>query len=172
VESWLDENTYIATSDWNQDVRFVMYAVPSAPATDIKTPVNQMFGDHISLQGYTLANDELAPGDIVQITLFWQTDTKLDKRYKVFLHLLDENGQLVAQRDSEPGSALKPTTIWEPNEPITDNHGILIPADLPPGRYILSLGLYDIADPNSRLPIQTGNGQLDALTLQTIVITE
>jgi hypothetical protein len=172
IESWLDENTYIATSDWNQDVRFVMYAVPSAPATEIEVPVNQTFGDHISLQGYTLANDELAPGDIVQITLFWQTDTKLDKRYKVFLHLLDENGQLVAQRDSEPGSTLKPTTIWEPNEPITDNHGILIPADLPPGRYILSLGLYDIADPNSRLPIQTENGQLDALTLQTIVITE
>ena len=113
-----------------------------------------------------------APGDILQLALFWHTDASIDQRYKVFLHLLDENGQLVAQRDSEPGSTLKPTTIWQPGEPITDNHGLLIPSDLPPGSYTLTLGLYDIADPNIRLPIQTENGQLDALTLQTIGITE
>lgn len=172
VESWLDENTYIATSEWNQDVRFVVYAVPSAPATEIKVPVALHFGDHIVLQGYTLANNELAPGDILQITLFWETVSKLDQRYKVFLHLLDENGQLVAQRDSEPGSTLKPTTIWEPGKPITDNHGLLIPADLAPGNYTLSLGLYDIADPGIRLPIQTEGGILDALPIETIIVTQ
>ena len=172
VESWLDEHTFKATSDWDQDVRFVVYAVPSEPAADMKVPVDLPFGDLISLQGYTLANNELVPGDILQITLFWQTDSKLDQRYKVFLHLLDETGQLVAQRDSEPGSTLKPTNIWEPDERITDNHGILIPADSLPGSYTLSLGLYDVADPGARLPVQTENGQLDALTLQTIVITK
>jgi hypothetical protein len=172
IESWLDENTYKATSDWYQDVRFVMYAVPDEPAAEMESPVDLNFGNHITLQGYTLANDELTPGDILQLTLFWETNSQLEQRYKVFLHLLDENGQLVAQRDSEPGGALKPTHIWKPGEVITDNHGILIPSDLPPGRYTLSLGLYDFADPNTRLPIQTENGDLDALPIETILVIE
>ncbi len=172
VESWLDENSYKAASDWYQDVRFVIYAVPSAPATEMETPLTLRFGDAISLQGYTLAQKELAPGDILQITLFWQTAVPLTQRYKVFLHLLDENGQLVTQHDSEPGGALKPTHTWPSNEIIRDNHGLLLPVDLAPGRYTLILGLYDIADPEDRLPIETENGRLDALPLETIVVTE
>ena len=82
VESWLDEHTFVATSDWNQDVRFVVYAVPSAPATDMAVPLNLPFGDHIALQGYTLANTELAPGDIAQITLFWQPTPPLNNVIK------------------------------------------------------------------------------------------
>lgn len=170
VESWLDEHAYTATSDWSQDVRFVVYAVPAEPATEMEVPVALNFGDHISLQGYTLANTELAPSDILQLTLFWQTNRKLEQRYKVFLHLLDENGELVAQRDSEPGSALKPTTIWQPAETITDNHGLLLPADLSPGKYTLVLGLYDIADPDTRLPVHTEQALLDKLTLETIIV--
>jgi len=172
VESWLDENTYKATSDWSQDVRFVVYAVPSAPATEIAVPTSFNFGDSISLAGYTLAENELIPGEILQITLFWQTITELEQRYKVFLHLLDENGQLVAQRDSEPGSTLKPTNNWKLDETITDNHGVLIPADLLPGKYTLSLGLYDIADPGMRLPIKTEDSIQDTLPIESIIITE
>lgn len=172
VERWLDENGFKATERWEQDVRFVVYAVPAALTDEMETAVSQPFGDHISLQGYTLAGRQLAPGDILQIALFWQTDASLDQRYKVFLHLLAENGQLVAQRDSEPGGALKPTTIWQPGETINDNHGLLIPPDLPPGSYTLILGLYDLADPNARLPIHTQTGALDALPLETITITE
>jgi mannosyltransferase len=172
MESWLDENTYKATSDWSQDVRFVMYAVSSGPAAELKTPVALRFGDHISFEGYTLAQSELSPGDILQLTLFWQTDVPLPERYKVFLHLLDANGQLVAQRDSEPGGTLKPTNTWLPNETILDNHGLLIPTDLLPGKYTLVLGLYDIADPDTRLPIQTPDGSVDALLVETITITE
>jgi len=171
IESWLDENTYKATSEWSKDVRFVIYAVPSASATEMETSATINFGEHILLDGYTLAESELAPGDILQLTLFWRTDEELAQRYKVFLHLLDENGQLVAQRDSEPGSTLNPTNTWHSDETILDNHGLLIPADLSPGSYTLTLGLYDIADPSIRLPVQMPDGTLDALPLEPILIT-
>ncbi|PID85064.1 MAG: hypothetical protein CSB13_09990 [Chloroflexi bacterium] len=172
IEKWLDENTYKATSVWSQDVRFVVYAVPSAPATEIETPTQIKFGDHISLSGYTLAETELAPGDILQLSLFWLTDAALEQRYKVFLHVLDENGQLVTQRDSEPGSTLKPTTIWKPDETIIDNHGVLIPTDLPPGHYTLNLGMYDFADPDIRLPIDEGGVLREVVPLGTITVGE
>ncbi len=172
IERWLDENTYKATSDWSQDVRFVVYAVPSVPATEIETPTDLHFGEHISLNGYTLTETELAPGDILQLTLFWQTDAELEQRYKVFLHVLDENGQLVTQRDSEPGSTLKPTTIWKPGEIVIDNHGVLIPADLPSGQYTLNLGMYDFVDPAVRLPIDEGGVLRDVISLKTITVVE
>ena len=76
------------------------------------------------------------------------------------------------QRDSEPGGTLKPTNTWNPNETIIDNHGLLIPSDLPAGSYTLTLGLYDIANPNTRLPIQTENDLLDRLPIETIMVTK
>ncbi len=170
VERWLDANTFKAVDEWVGDVRFVVYAVPSTPATDMNTPLNLRFGDSITLLGYTLAETNLAPGDIVQITLFWQTDTPLETRYKVFLHLVDANGQLVNQRDSEPGGGLALTTTWTSGETVLDNHGVLIPANAPPGEYTLLLGLYDLTDPSSRLPIQTAGEMRDSFLLTTIQI--
>ena len=145
VERWLDEHTFKATDEWVKDVRFVVYAVPAEPAAAMETAVSIPFGPSITLQGYTLGQTTLAPGDIAQVTLFWQTAVPLAARYKIFLHLVDETGNLVAQRDSEPGGNLKPTTIWPPGEVISDHHGLLLPADLPPGEYTLLLGLYDDA---------------------------
>ncbi len=170
VERWLDEHAFKATDEWVGDVRFVTYAVPPEPAAAMATAVNLPFGDAITLNGYTLASDKLAPGDIVQVTLFWATAVPLQTRYKIFLHLVNENGELIAQRDSEPGGGLNLTTTWEPGKIITDNHGILIPAGTPNGRYQLRLGLYDLTDPNARLPIQTGAGRIDAYSIATISV--
>ncbi|MBK8984531.1 MAG: hypothetical protein IPM39_00380 [Chloroflexi bacterium] len=170
VERWLDEHTFKATEEWVKDVRFAVYAVPDAPATEMETLAAIPFGSAITLQGYTLGETTLAPGEIAQVTLFWQTAVPLAQRYKVFLHLVGEDGPPVAQRDSEPGGALKPTTIWPPGETISDNHGLLIPADLPPGSYTLLLGLYDLADPTARLPVAAETAVNNALPLAQITV--
>ncbi len=167
VERWLDEHAFKATDEWYKDVRFVTYAVPDAAAAEMETETAVSFGPHISLNGFTLNNTTLQPGDIIQVTLFWQTDAPLEQRYKVFLHLLNASGQLVAQRDSEPGGGLNLTTIWRSGEVVVDNHGILIPPGTPPGPYTLLLGLYDVADPTARLSLQNGE---DALPLAQIEI--
>lgn len=170
IERWLDVHAFKARDEWVGDVRFVVYSVPPEPATEMDTAVAIPFGAAITLVGYTRNKTDLRPGDIVPVTLFWQTAVPLDKRYKVFLHLVGPDGQLVAQRDSEPGGGLNLTTIWSPGETVIDNHGLLLPADLPPGRYTLLLGLYDIADPAARLPILTPTGETDAFPLAEITV--
>ncbi len=165
VERWLDEHAFKATDEWLGDVRFVTYALPDEAATEMETAVYTPFGDHITLNGYTLNSEQFQPGDIVQVTLFWETAVSLSQRYKIFLHLVDTSGQPIAQRDSEPGGGLNLTTIWQPNEVISDNHGLLIPTNTPPGQYRVLLGLYDITDPTIRLPIITNEGVQDAITL-------
>lgn len=153
VERWLDANCFKAVDEWVGDVRLVMYAVPGGAAAMMQTPLNLPFGSQITLLGYTLNHSTLHPGDIITLTLFWQTENPLTERYKIFLHLVDSHGQLITQRDSEPGGGLALTTIWPPGQPISDNHGLLIPADLPAGQYTLLLGLYDLTNPALRLPI-------------------
>ena len=171
IERWLDAHAFKATDEWFKDVRFVTYAIPSTAATTMETELGFAVGDEgIMLNGFTLANDELSPSDIIEVTLFWETAVSLQNRNKIFVHLLDANGQLVAQRDSEPGGGLALTTTWQPNEVVIDNHGILIPNDLPAGEYTLMVGMYDIADPAIRLPIQTKNGEMDAYPLATITL--
>ena len=172
IERWLDAHAFKATDEWYGDVRFVTYAIPSAPATEMATAVNIPFGDSITLNGYTLGETTLQPGDIVEVTLFWQTAVSLEDRYKVFLHLLDANGNLVSQRDSEPGGGLALTTTWQPGEVVLDNHGLLIPSGLPPGEYQLTLGLYDLADPDSRLPITVSENITDSFSLALVTVGE
>ena len=168
VERWLDANAFKATDEWVGDVRFVTYAVPEAPATEMETSLGILFGEAITLQGYTLNQVESwQPGEIVQLTLFWQTAVPLETRYKIFLHIVDEAGRIVAQRDSEPGGGLAITTEWELGAVVVDNHGILLPPTLENGRYALRMGLYDAFNPNDRLLIQLDGTIQDSLLITT-----
>ena len=172
VESWLEENTFKALDEWVGDVRFVTYAVEAGSIRERIEELNLSFGDHIQLQSASLGPTELFPGEILPITLRWLTEITLEKRYKIFIHLVNDDGQIAAQRDSEPGGGLAITSKWSPGELIDDNHGLLIPVELSPGSYQLLIGLYDIADPTARLMIQSGSGTLDAYPLTSITIKE
>jgi hypothetical protein len=100
------------------------------------------FGDAIHLRGYTLSGDTLAPGDILQLALFWQAEIPLGTRYKVFVHVLSANEDIAAQVDREPGGGLVPTTIWQPGQMVVDRYGLTIPSNAAPGRYRIAIGLY------------------------------
>ncbi len=150
VEGWLDGNAHKALDSWYGKVRLVAYAVPgqtsSVPAQDLGMPLHSPeTGDEIVLLGYSLVDNQLAAGDIAQITLFWQADETPSQRYKVFLHVLDDGGQIVGQRDAEPGGGAQLTTLWEPGEVVADNHGVHIHPATPPGAYDVTVGLYNAA---------------------------
>jgi hypothetical protein len=137
------------------------------------------FGPAITLQSVALNATTRRTGELIAAAFVWQTDRKLTLRYKVFLHLYNDAGALVAQRDAEPNNYLAPTDGWSPDQPVTDFHGIVIPPTLAPGRYRLVVGLYDSADPQVRLPITvaepaagTGSAtRTDTLLLATITVT-
>jgi 4-amino-4-deoxy-L-arabinose transferase-like glycosyltransferase len=165
VEKTLSEQTFEVRSSWFGDVRFVQYATPPATFTALDLPPTR-FGDAITLSSAAISTNTPQAGDVLAISLTWQTDAPLTKRYKVFLHLVRPDGRLAAQRDSEPANYLQPTTTWQPNTPVIDAHGLLIPPTLPAGDYALIVGWYDADDPAARLPVGDG----DTLTLATISV--
>jgi mannosyltransferase len=167
VETALDENVFQAGVDtWYGDVRFARYETPAAlPGLFLS---GAQFGDHIALKGYALNARIVPAGDVLQVRLDWTTDAPLNNTYKVFVQLLNSDGVLVTQRDSEPGGGSQPTMSWTPGETVTDLHGLAIPPDLSLGRYTLIVGLYDRDDASARLPV---NGS-DYLELGQIVVEE
>ena len=115
-----------------------------------QSPRQANFEDEINLLGADLAPDPVPPGDILQVTLYWQALAEMDIGYTAFVHLLDANGEMVAGHDSEPVAGTRPTNGWVPGEFVTDRHDITIPADLPQGQYVIEVGLYDAGA--ARLP--------------------
>ena len=172
VERWLNENAFKAREEWISDVRFITYGVPAEVAKDMETSTSLPFGEHIELQGYILDSNRAVPGEILHLQLFWQTGEELKDRYKVFLHLVDEDGQIIAQRDSEPGGGLAITNTWPPGEMIVDSHGLMIPLGTQPGMYRLLLGLYDVTNPAARLPIELDGAAVDAFTVASITVRD
>jgi len=147
------------------------------------------FGDVLALLGDSVerpagAGSLLAPGQTITVTLLWQARQSVVKRqhallpetvgmmalqradYTVFVHLLDRAGKRWAQHDAQPLGNLYPTSRWAAGEMVRDSHPLSLPADLPPGRYFLWVGLYQPAT-GERLPVSTGG---DSLLLATLLV--
>ena len=109
------------------------------------------FGDQIGLLGYNASGETFAPGDTLDLTLYWQAQRALEIDYQVFVHLLDSEGNLVAQSDKlNPGEF--PTRRWPLDRYVPDEHRVALPDDLPPGGYTVTTGLWVQSD-GWRLPV-------------------
>jgi hypothetical protein len=119
------------------------------------------FGQTIQLKGYKIDLRRLKAEQTIQIDLRWRALATPDRDYTVFIHLLDEMGNLVAGNDSPPLAGRYPTTIWTPGEEIADPHRLSIPGHIAPGQYHLAMGLY-YQPTGERLALQLPNGQADS----------
>ena len=106
-----------------------------------------------------LAGYELKPADqTLNLNLYWQTQTPLTTRYKVFAQLLAADNTVIAQSDNFPAEGQRPTTGWLPGEIIADPHTLAIANDPVPGSYRLIAGLYNPLT-GQRLSLVNDRGQ-------------
>jgi 4-amino-4-deoxy-L-arabinose transferase-like glycosyltransferase len=77
------------------------------------------------------------------ITLLWKAAATPEEAYTVFVHLLDANGQVVAQDDAQPVGGSRPTTSWVSGEYLTDAHKLTFNRPDYRGLATLEIGLYD-----------------------------
>ncbi len=160
VEGWLDRRGYKTLDQWRGNVRLAVYQMPEGrPPDEETTDLDVRFGDAIALT--ELKGWDLTPsaGEVTQLQLNWRTLKPPDRRYKVFVQLLDARDQVIAQRDAEPVGGSRPTDSWQTGDEIVDNHGLLIPPGTPPGSYRRIIGLYD-AETMERLRLPDGSDHL------------
>jgi hypothetical protein len=87
--------------------------------------------------------------DKLRVDLWWSADSKLDKDYSVSVFVLNEAGQLVAQKDDFPFLNQRPTSSFQAGEVVYDPHTLELPspqAPLPAGKYTVAVKLYTYYD--------------------------
>jgi 4-amino-4-deoxy-L-arabinose transferase-like glycosyltransferase len=109
---------------------------------DVQRPLDAGFGDSFALRGYDVKPEHLRPGETLTLTLYWEETAKVERDYTVFVHVLNEKGELIVQQDQAPLNGNYPTSVWSTGEGIVDERALVLPADLLPGEYRLAVGLY------------------------------
>lgn len=128
------------------DHRALLFDLSPAPADH---PAGHRFGD-IRLKAYGAARS----AGSLRVTLEWSADAPLSGDYAWFVHLLDENGDILAQQDRAPLGGYAPTSGWQPSLAVTDRLAFL--GDFPAG-VRLRLGWVNPAT-GERLPAWDAGG--------------
>ena len=162
-EEWLCEHLFKATDDWYGDARIVRFG--TQPGAMPALPVNTAFESGIRLVTAGV-EPETTAGQVVAVELTWQVTRSPAADWQVFLQLLSDHGQLVAQHDSPPGGGYERSSTWSAGETIRDRHGLALPEDVPVGTYHLVAGLYDPVSGKREL---TDTGQ-DFVKLGTVAV--
>jgi 4-amino-4-deoxy-L-arabinose transferase-like glycosyltransferase len=102
----------------------------------------EIFGEVIALAGYELPEGPLQPGQTMVVKLFWHVLQTPPADYTVFVHVINDQGQLVTQFDRPPGGGTSPTTSWQPGQTLMDTYPVPIPVELPSGEYAVHVGMY------------------------------
>ncbi len=157
IQHWLDNRGYKTLDQWRGNVRLAVYVMPERrPADETVEAIDLRLGNDLTLVGYRGWKLSPTAGEVTQLQMLWWADRTPDRRYKVFLQLLDSRDQVIAQRDAEPAGESRPTTSWQAGEVVQDNHGLLIPPGTPPGTYRRIIGMYD-AETLERLKLPDGS---------------
>ena len=102
-------------------------------------------------------------GRPLHLTLRWLALAPPRQSQTVFIHLLDEAGRYVMGHDYTPLGGASPTYLWFPKwlpgQTFIDPYRLMLPADLPPGNYLLEVGLYGMTSLR-RLPVVDSAGNL------------
>jgi hypothetical protein len=177
IEEWRDRNVTYAlvpyqewqrTSTENLDITPLRVFPPSDVQRGSSTviaylnrptyPLNQQVGV-IHYKGYDRNTDRISAGDNLQLRFFWQADQSTRTANQLFVHVIADNDDIVAQLDTAPlFDARRSTDTWDnPDEvllsPVFD---ISIPVDVDPGTYRVISGFYD---PSSMARQIASNGE-------------
>jgi hypothetical protein len=166
AERWLAAHGFAGPERWFEGLRLIPYSFPAG--MNEARPFGRLFAE----AGITLmasAVEQVGDGDTAWINswLQWTATDSAAENYTIFVHLLNEEGELVAQHDGKPASGYAPTSTWGNGRPIDDRHQLLLPPDLPAGEYRLVAGLYNWQS-NERLPL--ADGSVDGVLLETLTI--
>jgi hypothetical protein len=125
----------------------------------------------VSLFGYKLDKTEVKAGETIEVALYWQAQKNMAEDYTIFVHVVDKEGTIWGQHDSQPVNGYYPTSFWDQDEIVKDKHALVVSESAPPGAYWIEVGMYRLAD-GQRLGIVDQDGQVldDKAPLSEIMV--
>jgi hypothetical protein len=151
------------------------HTLPEALALErLGTPVYGRFGmvgdPGVELRGWSLSGST-RPGDTPELRLIWQALGRQNRNWTVFLHLVDAQGQIVAEDNRPPLDDAFPMLQWVAGDWVEDRHAFALPANLAPGEYHLRVGLfYPRTDRRAGMYNQRGRLRGDYLEIGSLTV--
>ena len=143
-------------------------AIPHAHFTEFVSPpvlaaapVSAEFAVNVGLVTLDVPEQLFAPNAAVTVFSIWEASDTSYPPLKIFMHFVDAEGRLWAQHDGLDS----PARFWQPGDRIVQTHTFTIPADTPPGRYVLRIGLYD-RETLLLYPLRNGQDFYEAAIIQ------
>jgi hypothetical protein len=103
------------------------------------------------------------PGGTIDLTLTWRALAPIEESYTVFVHLIDHGNRVWAQHDYTPLGGAFPTHLWIPKwlpgQTVWDPYRLRLPDDIPPGEYLIEVGMYSMTG-QQRIPHFDTDGNL------------
>jgi hypothetical protein len=122
-----DVSPAVAREDqWDGELTLIGYSAAAAPPRE----------------AFESIAGELPTGTTVRLSLFWRVDQPIGQNYTVFVHLLSEDGRMLAQHDAWPADAHRPTSVLLPGDVVRDVHYLTIPETIP-ATAVVRVGLYE-----------------------------
>lgn len=144
-----------------EPARFTMES--ALPATMTRTELR--FGDAVRWIGFEVNNSRqrVAPGDLLDVTLYWQALQPITRDLSVFIKLFGPGDVELVGMDTYPGGGMYQTTRWRVGEIVADRYRLRLPQLVTltmPSLLRLDVGYYDFAIGvhDGMLPTYDGSG--------------
>jgi hypothetical protein len=171
VEQWLARNAYKANDAWYEDFRLLDYATPTQLLNSPLTPINMtLVGAGTSQITVSAArvSSLSQPGRVLPVEIYYRLADKNVDDLRWFVQLLRPEGYPVALLDTSPEDGYLPFSALPANTEVVERAGLLLPDNLPSGRYELIAGLYNPAQEGApRLRAADGS---DFVSIGSVVV--
>lgn len=107
--------------------------------------VGARFDDGIILEAVEAPLGALRVGETPRLALYWRADRVPTRDWTVFVHLVDDRGEVWGQLDAPPHCGDAPTSGWQRGRLLRDDAWLIPRRGIPPGAYRVVVGLYDPA---------------------------
>ncbi|MDH4207780.1 MAG: hypothetical protein OEV76_02805, partial [Anaerolineae bacterium] len=130
-------------------------------------------GGQVLLLGDSGRAGPVTAGEKLQLALYWRGLDKMGVDYTVFVHLLDADGQVVAQYDGQPLAGFYPTSFWDVGDVVRDELNLAVGPSVKAGEYELVVGMY-LLSTGDRLPVlnEAGDTVGDAVSLGEVTVVD
>ncbi len=139
-------------------------ALSDAQVAAISQRVDAVFfhpaGGQLKLLGYDAPVQAAYPGQTVPVTLYWEAVEPFMQDYSIFLHLVDGDDLIAAQRDALPGMGTLSTQWLKAGQRWAERRVLTLPETaFSPNQTVFEVGLYDF-NTGERLAVVDSGGQI------------
>jgi hypothetical protein len=142
----------VAKVAWMDDAGFLLHSSTCENPYGAQAQTDYVFGvpgeTSIRLCGWSVRRAAVRPGEVLRVTLYWQTDEEISRPLASFVHLVGSqynpatSGPVWGQEDKQI-PADHPVAHWVPGKLYRDSYAFDVSGAAPYGDYALEVGWWD-----------------------------